>query len=186
MNGLANTYAGRQQMKTVTQIASPVASRCTLPNSKLVISFPVGMRCIGGSLTTSDRNALPTIFSDKENSGFLDAILTCSSPDELKSLCEQRTLLESTRLQNYETYMIITGLNPYESRNERTSRLSHEKRTEYDRLREARNTLLNEGPHNSKNDGKEWRYKEFKKISRQLYELTGHHGYNYGKHTEAT
>jgi len=186
MNIFQNTYAGKQPIKTVTQIASRVASRCTLPSSKLVTSYPEDVRCIGGSLTMSDRNALPAIFSDKENSGFLDAILTCNSPEELKNLCEQRTRLENSRLQNYETYMIITGMNPYESRNERTSRLNHDKRKLFDELREARNALLNDGPHNNKTDGKEWRYKEFKKISRQLYELTGHHGYNYGKHTETT
>lgn len=131
----------------------------------------------------SDRNALPAIFTPKENSGFLAAILTCNSPEELKSLCEQRTKAESSRLQNYETYMIITGMNPYESRSERTSRLGREKRQKYDELREARNALLNAGPDDYPSNGKEWRWNQFKRINKELYELTGHHGYNYGNDT---
>lgn len=131
----------------------------------------------------SDRNALPAIFTPKENNGFLAAILTCNSPEELKSLCEQRTKAESSRLQNYETYMIITGMNPYESRSERTSRLGREKRRKYDELREARNALLNAGPDDYPSNGKEWRWNQFKRINKELYELTGHHGYNYGNDT---
>jgi len=183
MNGSANTYVGKRPTVTVTLTASPAARRCTRPNSKLVISFPAGTPCIGGKLTMSDRNALPAIFTPKENSGFLAAILTCNSPEELKSLCEQRTKAESLRLQNYETYMIITGMNPYESRSERTSRLGREKRQKYDELREARNALLNAGPDDYPSNGKEWRWNQFKRINKELYELTGHHGYNYGKHT---
>jgi len=183
MNGSANTYVGKRPTVTVTLTASPAARRCTRPNSKLVISFPAGTPCIGGKLTMSDRNALPAIFTPKENSGFLAAILTCNSPEELKSLCEQRTKAESSRLQNYETYMIITGMNPYESRSERTSRLGREKRQKYDELREARNALLNAGPDDYPSNGKEWRWNQFKRINKELYELTGHHGYNYGKHT---
>lgn len=183
MNGSVNTYVGKRPTVTVTLTASPAARRCTRPNSKLVISFPAGTPCIGGKLTMSDRNALPAIFTPKENSGFLAAILTCNSPEELKSLCEQRTKAESSRLQNYETYMIITGMNPYESRSERTSRLGREKRQKYDELREARNALLNAGPHDYPSNGKEWRWNQFKRINKELYELTGHHGYNYGNDT---
>lgn len=131
----------------------------------------------------SDHNALPAIFTPKENSGFLAAILTCNNPDELRSLCTQRTKQESSRLQNYETYMIITGMNPYESRSERTSRLAQDKRQRYDELREARNALLSDDPAVDKSNGKDWRWNQFKRISKQLYELTGHHGYNYGKYS---
>ena len=131
----------------------------------------------------SDRNALPATFTPKENSGFLAEILTCNNPEELKSLCEQRTKAESSRLQNYETYMIITGMSPYESLSERTSRLDHDKRQMYDELRAARNALLSDDPALSKTDGKDWRWRQFKRISKELYHLTGHHGYNYGKHS---
>jgi len=183
MNGSVNTFGGKRPMKTVTLIASPAARRCTRPNSKLVISFPEGTPFIGGKLTMSDHNALPAIFTPKENNGFLAAILTCNSPEELRNLCAQRTKQESSRLQNYETYMIITGMNPYESRSERTSRLAQDKRQRYDELREARNALLSDDPEVDKNNGKDWRWNQFKRISKQLYELTGHHGYNYGKYS---
>lgn len=183
MNGSVNTFGGKRPIKTVTLTASPAARRCTRPNSKLVISFPEGTPFIGGKLTMSDHNALPAIFTPKENNGFLAAILTCNSPDELRNLCAQRTKQESSRLQNYETYMIITGMNPYESRSERTSRLAQDKRQRYDELREARNALLSDDPAVDKSNGKDWRWNQFKRISKQLYELTGHHGYNYGKYS---
>lgn len=131
----------------------------------------------------SDHNALPAIFTPKENSGFLEEILTCKNPDELRNLCEQRTQAESSRLQNYETYMIITGLRPYESRQERTSRLNLEQRQKYDELREARNALLNAGPDDYPSNGKDWRWRQFQRINKELYELTGHQGYNYGHDT---
>jgi hypothetical protein len=183
MNGSVNTYVGKRPIVTVTLNASPAARRITRPNSRLAISFPVGTPCIGGKLTMSDHNALPAIFTRKENSGFLAEILTCKSPDELRNLCEQRTRQESSRLQNFETYMIITGMNPYESRNERTSRLSQDKRQKYDELRERRNALLNAGPDDFASNGKDWRWRQFQRINKELYQLTGHHGYNHGNDT---
>lgn len=126
------------------------------------------------------RNALPAIFTDKENNGFLAAILTCNSPAELKKLCDERTKIESSRLQNYETYMIITGMRPTDSRSSNPYSLTNEQRAKYDQLREQRNALLSVTPETSKNNGKTWRWREVKRISKQLYELTGHYGYNYG------
>jgi hypothetical protein len=183
MNGSANTYVGKRPIVTVTLTASPAARRITRPNSKLVISYRAGTQCIGGKLTMSDHNALPAIFTPKENSGFLAEILTCKTPDELRSLCEQRTRQENSRLQNYETYMIITGMRPYESRSERMSRLSQEQRQKYDELREQRNALLNAGPDDYPSNGKDWRWNQFQRINKELYQLTGHNGYNYGHNT---
>ena len=129
------------------------------------------------------RNALPAIFTDKENNGFLDAISTCSSPDELRRLCDERTSLENSRLQNYETYMIITGLKPIDSRSSNPYSLTNEQRVKYDQLRERRNELLNDDSPSKGNLTREPRWQEFKKLSKQLYQLTGHHGYNYGYDT---
>jgi len=131
----------------------------------------------------SDHNALPAIFTPKENSGFLEEILTCKTPDELRNLCERRTRQENSRLQNYETYMIITGMRPYESRSARMSRLSQEQQQKYDELREQRNALLNAGPDDHPSNGKDWRWRQFQRINKELYQLTGHNGYNYGNHT---
>ena len=58
--------------------------------------------------------------------------------------------------------------------------LNNEQRAKYDQLREQRNALLSVTPETSKNNGKTWRWREVKRISKQLYELTGHYGYNYG------
>lgn len=129
------------------------------------------------------RNALPAIFTDKENNGFLAAILTCKNADELRTLCDERTNLESSRLQNYETYMTITGLRPIDSRSTNAYCLTKDQRKQYDQLRQQRNELLSVTPEESKNDGKVWRWREVKRISKQLYQLTGHHGYNYGYDT---
>ena len=129
------------------------------------------------------RNALPAIFTDKENNGFLAAILTVKNQDELKKLCDERTKLENSRLQNYETYMIITGLRPIDSRSTNPFCLTSDQREQYDRLRQQRNELLKEDPALYKTDGRDWRWRQFKRLSKQLYQLTGHHGYNYGNDT---
>jgi len=129
------------------------------------------------------RNAFPAIFTDKENSGFLAAILTAKNPDELRTLCDERTNLESSRLQNYETYMLITGLRPIDSRSTNPFCLTKDQRKQYDQLRQQRNELLKEDPALHKTDGKDWRWRQFKRISKELYQLTGHHGYNYGNDT---
>jgi hypothetical protein len=129
------------------------------------------------------RNALPAIFTDKENSGFLAAILTVKNQDELRKLCDERTKLENSRLQNYETYMIITGLRPIDSRSTNPFCLTSDQRAKYDQLRQQRNELLREDPALYKTDGKDWRWKKFQRVSKELYQLTGHHGYNYGYDT---
>ena len=183
MNGSANTYVGKRPIVTVTLTASPAARRITRPNSKLVISYRAGTQCIGGKLTMSDHNALPAIFTPKENSGFLEEILTCKTPDELRNVCERRTRQESSRLQNYETYMTITGLRPIDSRSTNPFCLTSDQREQYDRLRQQRNELLKDDPALYKTDGRDWRWRQFKRLSKQLYQLTGHHGYNYGNDT---
>ena len=113
----------------------------------------------------------------------MDFWTTCSSPDELRRLCDERTSLENSRLQNYETYMIITGLKPIDSRSSNPYSLTNEQRVKYDQLRERRNELLNDDSPSKGNLTREPRWQEFKKLSKQLYQLTGHHGYNYGYDT---
>jgi len=178
MNGLANTYAGEKLIKTVTVTASPAARSTTLPKSTLVISCPVDTQFIGGSLTMSDRNALPAIFTHKENSIFLHELLNVKNEDELRSLCEQRTRQESIRLVNYETCLNITGRSPYVSHRRRMLCLSDEDRDKYNKLREERYVLMAEtvncGPENG-----DWRWKKWKRINAELYTMTGHRGYFY-------
>ena len=118
-----------------------------------------------------------------ESNGFLAAILTANNQDELRKLCDERTSLENSRLQNYETYMLITGLRPIDSRSTNPFCLTNDQRKHYDQLRQQRNELLKDDPALNKTDGKDWRWRQFKRISKQLYQLTGHYGYNYGYDT---
>jgi hypothetical protein len=183
MNGFPNTYVGEQRTKQGCVNALPVGRVTTHPRFKPATLPAGGTATLGGTKLMYSRNAFPAIFTDKENSGFLAAILTCKNPDELRTLCDKRTNLESSRLQNYETYMLITGLRPMDSRSTNPFCLTNEERAKYDQLRQQRNELLSVSPEESKNDGKTWRWREVKRISKQLYQLTGHHGYNYGYDT---
>ena len=179
MNGLANTFGGEKLMQTVIVTASPAAKRTTLPNYTLVISCPVGTEFIGGNLTMSDHNALPAIFTDKENSTFLHDLLNVKNADELRNLCKQRTRQESIRLVNYETCLNITGRSPYVSHRRRMLCLSNEDRENYNKLREERYVLMAETLDCSSRDNGEWRWRRWKRINIELYRMTGHHGYLY-------
>lgn len=184
MNGLANTFDGKQRTRLVSANATHAAANTTLQRFKPDTLRAGDTLILGGTQKPMyARNALPAIFTDKENSTFLAAILTVKNPEELRKLCDERTSLERSRLQNFESYMIITGTRPTKSQNIKASYLTNDQRTKYDQLRKQRNALLSVTPETSKNTGKAWRWREVKRISRQLYELTGHHGYNYGYDT---
>ncbi len=184
MNGSANTLDGKQPITQVSANATHVAANTTRPRFKPdTLQAGDTPTLVGTQKPMYARNALPAIFTDKENSIFLAAILTVKNPDELRKLCGERTSLERSRLQNFESYMIITGTRPTESQNAKASYLTNDQRTKYDQLRKQRNALLSVTPETSKSTGKAWRWREVKRISKQLYELTGHHGYNYGYDT---
>jgi hypothetical protein len=183
MNGSANTYVGEQRTKQGCANALPVGRVTTHPRFRPATLPAGGTATLGGAKLMYSRNAFPAIFTDKENNGFLAAILTANNPDELRKLCDERTSLENSRLQNYETYMIITGLRPTDSRSTNPFCLTNDQRKQYDQLRQQRNELLKDDPALNKTDGKDWRWRQFKRISKQLYQLTGHHGYNYGYDT---
>lgn len=128
----------------------------------------------------SDHNALPAIFTDKENSTYLEKLSTVKSADELRNLCEQRTRLESMRLVNYESYMSITGRTPYVTHKTRRSCLSEEDRAKYDTLREERHKLMDEQINCGRSRGeKEYRWTRWVRINAELYAMTGHNGYRY-------
>ena len=175
---LANISGTKQPTQMVTRIASPVASRCTSPNSSVAISHREGLPPLGTSLTMSHSNALPAIFSEAENNGFLAEILTCKSPAELRNLCNKRSKVEATRLANYETYTTIIGRSPKGTHKERKSPLTTKQRERYDALRAERYELMTElGDKTMKM--KTGRYQRFRYINIQLHQLTKHHGYWY-------
>jgi len=175
---LANISGTKQPTQMVTRIASPVASRCTSLNSTVVISHREGLWPLGGSLTMSRPNAMSTIFTDTENSGFLAEILTCKSPAELRTLCNKRSKVEATRLANYETYTTIIGRSPKGTHKERKSPLTAKQRERYDALRAERYELMTELGAKTMTM-KTGRYQRFRYINIQLHQLTKHHGYWY-------
>lgn len=175
---LANISGTKPPTQMVTRIASPVASRCTLPNSIAAISFREGLQPLGGSLTMSHRNALSAIFTEAENNTFLAEILRCKFPEDLKNLCNKRSKVEATRLANYETYTTIIGRSPRGTHKARKSPLTAKQREQYDALRAERYELMTElGDKTMKMVT--GRYQRFRLINIQLHELTNHHGYSY-------
>lgn len=174
---LANISDTKQPMRTVTRIASPVASRCTSPNSIVGISHRENTWPLGGSLTMSRPNAMPAIFTDTENNGFLAAILTCKSRAELRTLCKERSRVEATRLASYVTYLSITKRQLTNRHKERKLPLSQEQRERYDQLRAERFAVMDELAKDSLIQYKS-RCHRFQKISNELYLLTKHNGYS--------
>jgi len=178
MRYLVSTSGIKPPMRTVTRIASPVASRCTSPSSTVAISHRESLWPLGGNLTMSHHNAMSTIFTDTENNGFLAEILTCKSPAELKKLCNKRSKVEATRLANYETYTTIIGRSPKGTHKERKSPLTAKQRERYDALRAERYELMTELGAKTMTM-KTGRYQRFRYINIQLHQLTKHHGYWY-------
>ena len=174
---LANISGTKQPTQMVTRIASPVASRCTSPNSSVAISHREGLQPLGTSLTMSHSNALPAIFSEAENSGFLAEILTCKSPAELRNLCNKRSKVEATRLANYETYTTIIGMSPKGTHKERKLPLTAKERERYDKLRAERFQIMDELAAKTKTLQFS-RWSRFQAVSHELYKLTRHHGYS--------
>ena len=124
----------------------------------------------------SHSNALPAIFSEAENSGFLAEILTCKSPAALRNLCNKRSKVEATRLANYETYTTIIGRSPKGTHRARKSPLTAKQRERYDELRAERFEIMDELAAKTKTILFS-RWSRFQAVSHELYMLTKHHGY---------
>jgi len=181
MNGSANTPGGKQQIYAEIVRVTPVTESITHRRFKLGTSLADDSQQLGGTKLTLSRNAMPAIFSEAENNGFTAAVLKAKTPEQLRSLCEKRTKEESTRYASYETYMTITGQRPCNLQKPKTYSLSPQERIKFDELRQARLGLLNVNMvSNIKalNYGSRWQ--RFQKLSHELYQLTGHNGYNYG------
>lgn len=104
MSGLANTSAPSTQTSTVLSVASHASGPTMLHECKQAILLHGGTWPPVGTKTTSGPSVSPATFTAKENSGFLAAISTASSPDELRRLCEERTILENSRLLNLSNW----------------------------------------------------------------------------------
>lgn len=94
-------------MSTALSVASLASGPTMLAECKQAILLLGGTWPPVGTKTTSDRSASPAIFTAKENSGFLAAISTASSKEELKRLCDERTSLESLRRWSWSNWRSI-------------------------------------------------------------------------------
>ena len=96
-----NTSASTSEPSTPTMTAScPVSladGATMLAACKQAILLQGGTWPPDGARTTSGPSASAAIFTTKEDSGFLESILTASSPDELRRLCDERNKAESLR-----------------------------------------------------------------------------------------
>ena len=181
MNGFPNTLDGKQQTRKATVLVTPATESITHRRFKQATSLADDLQLLGGTKLTLSRNAMPAIFSEAENNGFSAAVLKAKTPEQLRSLCEKRTKEESTRYASYETYTTIIGQRPSNLQKPKTYSLSPKERIQFDALRKARLDLLNVNMvSNIKalNYGSRWQ--RFQQLSHELYELTGHNGYNYG------
>ena len=135
MNGSVSTYAGQQQTQTETVPASPVARHTTPAAYRPDTSQADDTTPRAMTLTMSDLSALPAIFSNRENSGYLAAISTVSSAEELRRLCEERTNLESLRRQSWNIYTDTTKNEQCNTVRSRRYYLTTDQREKYDKLR---------------------------------------------------
>jgi len=180
MSGLVNTSAGKRQIYAATVRVTPATQSITHLRYTLGIFSAEGTWLLGGKHLTLSRNAMPAIFTDKENNGYLAAVLKAKTPEELRSLCDKRTKVESSRYQSYNTYTSITEPRRLGTQRLKRSSLSRKQRQRYDQLRGQRNELLDVNMiSNIKELGYGCRWEVFKRISREMYELTGHYGYYY-------
>jgi len=184
MNGSANTPAGKQQMQKAIVRVTPATESITHRRFKPATSLADALQLLGGTRLTLSRNAMPAIFSEAENNGFTAAVLKAKTPEQLRSLCEKRTKEESTRYASYETYTTIIGQRPSRLQKLKTYSLSPKERIQFDALRKQRLDLLSVNMvSNIKELNYGSRWQRFQKLSHELYELTGHNGYNYGLYT---
>lgn len=138
-----------------------------------------------GTKTTSGPSASPATFTAKENSGFLAAISTASSKEELKRLCDERTSLESLRrlnLSNWQSTIEMPG-----KKWGRIKGLSNEEAIRVHRLKVERVNLLtwfddNKSMTTGGRDNWAWTKKnrEFQRVNEELKRLTGKSQYSHG------
>lgn len=180
MNGSASISDGKRPTYAVIAPVTPATHSITHLKYTLGISSAEGTWLLGGKNLTLSRNAMPAIFTDRENNGFTAAVLKAKTPEQLRALCEKRTKVESSRYQSFNTYTSITEPRRLGTQRLKRSRLSRKQRQRYDQLRGERNELLDVRMiSNIKELGYGCRWEVFKRISREMYELTGHYGYYY-------
>lgn len=169
-------------MNTALSVASLASGPTMLAECKQAILLLGGTWPPDGTKTTSGRSASPATFTAKENSGYLAAILTASSPEELRRLCDERTSLESIRrlsLSDWRKNIEMPG-----KKWGRVKGLSNEQAIRVHRLKVERWKIFEwfeANPTNVNDHRNTWQWKrkdeELQRINYELKTLTGKQQY---------
>jgi len=177
--GSASWLDTRPQTETATPNASLANELRMSANCRPDISRRAVITPHDGIRITAAHNAFPATFTEAENNGYLDSILTANSPDALRILCEQRSMEENKRWRNW--WNLHPGLRKWrytiQPQNTSTGLRMHEDEIEnlkHERLSAYRELVTT--------DAERKRNRELRKdINKRLYELTGDHVYTFGK-----
>ena len=122
---------------------------------------------------TQRRNAMPAICTTRGGNGISVEDLTALSVDELKALCNKQNFRESMASKNLGHCLTVTNPNVSYSLQKNLRSLSDQQRDA--KIHELRNRL-----HKLLRDSKTGKsyYEQRINVTKQLYFLTGYHGYN--------
>lgn len=181
MSGSANTSEPSTPTMTASCPVSLADGATMLAACKQAILRQGGTWPPDGARTTSGPSASPAIFTTKEDSGFLESILTASSPDELRRLCDERNKAESLRRMSLMSSPDVIGTlgrkwHPING-------LSKETAIQVFRLRTERVELMQWFEHNSKQCTRniwQWQLKSrrFQTVCYELSQLTNMEQYS--------
>jgi len=168
----------RPQTKTETPPASLANELRMSANCRPDISRRDAITPHDGIRTTAGHSAFPAIFTEAENNGYLASILTAKNPEELRTLCEQRSREENKRWRNW--WNLHPGLRKWrytiQPQNTSTGLRMHE--DEIEELKHQRLSLYRELV---TTDSERRRNREMRtEINKRLFELTGDHAYQFG------
>ena len=181
MHYLANTSYIKTQTVTDTSLALRVGS--AHPSHRWTPGTSLGgaSKCSDTTKETYSRNAgiaTGLAFTDRENNIFFRKLLTVSNAEELRNLCDERTKVE--RLRRNILLSCEKNLSCARKSWNRTRSWSQEKMERLNALRTARRALLRcdsatfERYHGSLT---------IKRLNRELYLHTNHHGYYNGNNS---
>ena len=176
--GSASWSDTKPPTKTEMPSASLANELRTLANCRPDISRRAAITPHDGIRITAGHSAFPAIFTEAENNGYLDSILTANSPEELRTLCEQRSREENKRWRNW--WNLHPGLRKWrytiQPQNTSTGLRMHE--DEIEDLKHQRLSLYRELV---TTDSERRRNRELRtEVNKRLFELTGDYAYQFG------
>lgn len=176
MSTSANTSEASTPIMTASCPVSLADGTTMLAACKQAILLQGGTWPPDGTRTTSGRSASAATSTTKDDSGFLESVLTASSPDELRRLCDERNKASATPLLNSNHLLPSTG--PLGKKWHPISGLSKDQAIRVHRLRKERHELFFWFLENHGNQAHQsWAYNSRKErllaINFELTELTG-------------